>query len=52
MPNFFSKVQTTSRKAKLAYVDTVAKPPREVQRAQVDISLAKTFFFFTDKEAK
>jgi len=27
-------VQTTSRKAKLAYVDTVAKPPREVQRAQ------------------
>lgn len=28
------KVQTTSRKAKLAYVDSVAKPPREVQRAQ------------------
>jgi hypothetical protein len=28
------QVQNTSRKAKLAYVDTIAKPPREVRRAQ------------------
>ena len=44
--NSYHSIKTNNKQTKLAYVDSVAKPPRGVKRAQVH---CPNFFFFKKK---
>ena len=48
--NSYHSIKTNNKQTKLAYVDSVAKPPRGVKRAQVQCHNSKeSFFFFLKK---
>ena len=47
--NSYHSIKTNNKQTKLAYVDSVAKPPRGVKRAQVQCLNSKESFFFKKK---